>query len=226
MNYKLVKTEPLRYIYHLSRRKHRASIAKKGLLPQSFHKSQWSDSPGLYYPDAIFASNLTDFTWFFHIEEWVFISLNSEYTDNIDVWRIDTLKCNNVWYADKSWPFGIFTTKKIPLKAISLFRINTKNITDSEDTLIDNLMISDYLYPVDPDTGRTLRRPRKISWPLLPHEFIYENRSFTTSASEKRLERLYTHKGSRQHCTDIIKQYIMRGGSATEIYSYLAKEAA
>jgi hypothetical protein len=136
-----------RYVWHVSKKKFRDSIAKNGLVPQPFEKSIWARSPALYYPPAIFVNNHPVYDEWFHLDESKYIGRTSFETD---VWRIDTTKLNVKWYLDYnlgSRPDALFTKEHIPVDAIQLFILNKLSCVDC-NTIISNLSLDEALRSV------------------------------------------------------------------------------
>lgn len=197
---------PKKYVYHLTDKKNRGSIAKFGLLPMPFNKSVWKDSVKLYYPDAVFANNSEDFKEFFPIDEWAYVSKSFK---NLEVWRINTEIANAIWYEDFRCHNSVYTTEKIPLEALNLFGINFDHITDPQGCLRWELSISEYLYEIDIKTGFALEKPKFIPYPQSEREIrdfadtqigeVY----FDMLEDVTRLKR--TIKGKVKNCVKLIK---------------------
>lgn len=202
---KLKEEKTNRYIYHVSPSKNRASINKRGLLAMPFSKSRWVSSPGMVYPDALFA-NVADFSRWFPLDQWLFLPMRNE---DLDVWRIDTIACRNKWYEDPNLGNMVFTKKNIPRKAIKLYQINCDEIVMNGGELIDGLTLMEYIYAVCPYTGKSLAPQRKVFWPMLEHEWDIELSSLPKEdknvlALENKLYESHTRKINRQ----IIAQYL------------------
>lgn len=129
---------PQRFVYHLTSKSNRLSIAKKGLIGHS--------TQSIGYQNAIFAHNhcKPSCLWYPYILD-VYDSnpnqtikfLNDEnfiVTDfalmNYDVWKIDTKAIKNEWFVDNvalkdflagSWyPYYVVTFRDIPASALKL----------------------------------------------------------------------------------------------------------
>ena len=156
--FNLKEVVPNRYLYHLTNKENRSSILYNGLIPMSFANSSWIDTPSLLYPNSVFANNTDYFPCFFPLDEWLYKPVCH---NNIEIWRIDTNECSNIWYRDTNILNSVMTLGKIPPKALKLFRINRDNIETPESLLIYGLMLEDYIYPIDPFTDTPLVKPKK-----------------------------------------------------------------
>jgi hypothetical protein len=185
---------PNRYVYHLSDIGNRLSINNNGLLPMSFKKSKWKDSSCLKYPNAVFANNSNYFPHFFPIDEWIY---RPQYYPDLDVWRIDTHKFKATWFKDNRFIDSVFTIKKIPRRAIKLYCINHSYITDNSGCLLPSLMLSEYIYSVNPITGKPSRLPKNPNWPLLPDEIIEANKMHEENNFQNKLENIILAKNSK-----------------------------
>lgn len=152
-NYK-TKINTDRYVYHVASKRSRISIAENGLIPSS-HKGE-----RLNYKNAIFAHNSDiitldwypfnmDFYGWDYWDNFDYIStfpsdskaLQEVIKSKYDIWRIDTLKFNGLWYLDdigerdfdgtifKSKELYIVTFEKIKPTQISLCKIELKEIS-------------------------------------------------------------------------------------------------
>jgi len=81
------RKKPPKYLYHATRFKHHESIMKNGLEIRN-NENHW-DTPELNNPGAIFTSSDIDF-WTSHFYE----------NDIIAIYKIDTTKIKNSWFAD------------------------------------------------------------------------------------------------------------------------------
>jgi hypothetical protein len=135
-----------RYVWHVSNKIHRESIAKTGLIPQTFEKSVWAQSPELYYPPAIFVNNHDNYDEWFHLDESKYIPST---TFETDVWRIDTSKLDLKWYLDLNKGGKseyLYTKEMIPVESIQLFIVNKLSCVEC-GTIICNLHLDDALRP-------------------------------------------------------------------------------
>jgi len=141
------KITPRRFVYHLTKKSHRASIARYGLLACS----------GSWYENTVFAhnSNSINSDWYPYVHADVFyytcvtggpgkyysqiinddqpIVTNMLYFLEYDVWRIDTHKLKRVWFIDSvaaaefllnpTIPFYIMSYGDIPVSALKLINL-------------------------------------------------------------------------------------------------------
>jgi hypothetical protein len=148
----LKKVTPHRFVYHLTKKSNRASIAHFGLLA----------CDGSWYENAVFShnSNSINSDWYPYVFEDVFyytcitggsgkyysqiinddqpIVTNMLYFLEYDIWRIDTHKLNRDWFIDSvtaaefllnpTIPFYIMSHSDIPVSALKL--INLENPID------------------------------------------------------------------------------------------------
>lgn len=145
------KVYTVRYVYHMTDRKNRLSIKKKGIIA--------SACEGLGYSNAVFAHNsaVPTLYWYPFVNsrfEYVDIAEHPEYyfdfdsvgssrdfahmTDCFDIWEIDTLKLGNEWYLDHAAlsDFGgdifggkelyVFTYGNITVDCIRLVELSTR----------------------------------------------------------------------------------------------------
>jgi len=175
---KLKEITPKRYLYHLTNKENRSSIFQKGLLPVDFKDSHWVNTPCLLYPDAVFANNIDFFPYFFSIDEWLYKPVCHK---DIEIWRIDTNECSNIWYEDMNVSDSVMTFEKIPASSLKLFGINRDNIEAPNSLLIYGLMLEDYIYPIDAITGKAIIEPKEIIWPITPDEFMIESQINNTT---------------------------------------------
>ena len=107
------KIEPIGFVFHSSHKKNRDSILKNGLQVNigDSYKDNWNEFQPI--KPAIFAVNTPN-----SIE-----SFGLKYSNDYDIWRIDTTKCNNNWYKDFNMGGdNIMTFDNIPNNCITLFR--------------------------------------------------------------------------------------------------------
>jgi hypothetical protein len=107
------KIVPRRFVFHTSNKRNRESILKNGLVVGigDSYKDNWVEFEPI--KPAIFAVNTPNY-----IE-----SFGLKYSNDYDIWRIDTQKCDNDWFIDFNMGGdNIMTFDNIPIDCISLFR--------------------------------------------------------------------------------------------------------
>ena len=111
------KIEPRRFVFHNSHKKNRESILKNGIQVNigDSYKDNWSEFQPI--KPAIFAVNTPNYIEY----------IGLKYSNDYDIWRIDTTKCNNNWYKDFNMGGdNIMTFDNIPNNCITLFRKSGK----------------------------------------------------------------------------------------------------